>query len=89
MKASNNGGSSFTSNPRSSQLSLRHRLHDEIVAYTGFVSATPYEVQARGLVLHALEATAKHVFGIASVSLFGSVATDIHLPDAFVSAPQM
>jgi hypothetical protein len=57
------------------------RLHDEIVAYTNFVSPTPTEVQARRLIVSAVQAAVDKILTRATVSVFGSVASDLCLPN--------
>lgn len=61
--------------------SKHQRLHDEIVAYACFVSPAPAEVQARRLIVSAIQAAVTKILKHATVSVFGSVATDLCLPN--------
>ncbi|KAK7695252.1 hypothetical protein QCA50_002442 [Cerrena zonata] len=57
------------------------RLHDEIVAFTAWVKPTSYERTARELVVSKIRELIHVKFPYAEVSLFGSVAQDLSLPN--------
>jgi non-canonical poly(A) RNA polymerase PAPD5/7 len=61
------------------------RLHDEIVAYMTYVQPTTQEETTRGQVYDFVEKTVKGRFNRGEVSLFGSVAHDLCLPDGLVA----
>ncbi len=61
------------------------RLHDEIVAFFNYISPTPDETHARGMVIAQINEIATRRFRGASVETFGSVAQNLYLPDGCVS----
>ncbi|RDX50585.1 Nucleotidyltransferase [Lentinus brumalis] len=61
--------------------SKQQRLHDEIVAFFNYISPTPDETHARGMVIAQINEIATRRFRGASVETFGSVAQNLYLPD--------
>ncbi|RPD64718.1 Nucleotidyltransferase [Lentinus tigrinus ALCF2SS1-7] len=61
--------------------SKQQRLHDEIVAFFNYISPTPNETHARGMVIAQVSEVARRRFRDASVETFGSVAQNLYLPD--------
>ncbi|KAI0713180.1 hypothetical protein C8T65DRAFT_645797 [Cerioporus squamosus] len=61
--------------------SKQQRLHDEIVAFFNYISPTPNETHARGMVIAQISEVATRRFRGASVETFGSVAQNLYLPD--------
>ena len=60
------------------------RLHDEIVAFMSYVQPTAQEETTRRQVYNFVKETIKRRFKDSEVSLFGSVAHDLCLPDGLV-----
>ncbi|KAF7965378.1 hypothetical protein HWV62_44087 [Athelia sp. TMB] len=60
------------------------RLHDEIVAYTEYVTPTAQEKDTRTKVFEHIKSAIKTRFPRSEVHLFGSVAHDLCLPDGSV-----
>ncbi|KIM82309.1 hypothetical protein PILCRDRAFT_8117 [Piloderma croceum F 1598] len=61
--------------------SKNQRLHDEIVAYMAYVQPTSQEETTRRQVYDFIKKTVKGRFHRSEMSLFGSVAHDLCLPD--------
>ena len=62
-------------------INLKVRLHDEIVAFASYVQPIPQERQARTRVYEFVKDVVKQRFCRSEVNLFGSVAHDLSLPD--------
>ena len=60
------------------------RLHDEIVAFFNYISPTPNETHARGMVIAQIGEVSRRRFRGANVETFGSVAQNLYLPDGCV-----
>ncbi len=58
-----------------------YRLHDEVVAFVDFMEPTDQERRARELVIARVSDLVKRRFPTCTVTLFGSVAQNLTLPD--------
>lgn len=65
--------------------SFTPRLHDEIAAYVAYIQPTQQERDTRKQVYEFVESTIKKRFSHSEVSLFGSVAFDLCLPDGLAA----
>lgn len=62
-------------------IDLKARLHDEIVAFASYVRPIPQEREARTRVYEFVKDVVKRRFRRSEMNLFGSVAHDLSLPD--------
>ncbi|THH18618.1 hypothetical protein EW146_g2387 [Bondarzewia mesenterica] len=60
--------------------SKEQRLHDEIVAYAGYILPTPQEIEVRKVVSARVEGVVKRRFRDAQVHTYGSACTNLSLP---------
>lgn len=63
------------------------RLHDEVEAFTRWISPSPAEDEIRGLVVSLVSTAVTSAFPDAQVLPFGSFETKLYLPAGYARFP--